>query len=77
MRFDADSFIERAAIMEFDAGMSRFKAETEAARLQSAERWQALQFLKEATDANGRGNSQRGANTDTALARRRSADDMP
>lgn len=45
---DVDQFEERAAIMEFDGGMSRFRAETEAAKAQGVQRWQAL---KEAKDA--------------------------
>lgn len=51
--FDLDAWAERSAIMEFDGGMTRFAAETAAARLQGLERWQAI---KGATDANGNGN---------------------
>lgn len=54
-RFDIDAFEERAAIVEFDGGKTRFEAETLAAQMQGVARWQALQFVKEATDANGRG----------------------
>lgn len=42
MAFDKDQFEERAAIMEFDGGMTRFMAETEAARAQGVDRWEAL-----------------------------------
>lgn len=48
-RFDIDSFEERAAIMEFDGGLSRFEAETQAAKAQGVARWQALQFVKGAS----------------------------
>lgn len=40
--FDADQFAERAAIMEFDGGLSRFEAETQAAKAQGISRWEAL-----------------------------------
>lgn len=46
--FDLDQFIERAAIMEFDGGLSRFQAETEAARAQGVNRWFALEALRNA-----------------------------
>jgi hypothetical protein len=42
MSFDKDAFEERAAIQEFDGGMSRFQAETAAARAQGMERWQII-----------------------------------
>ena len=42
MNFDLDEFEERAAIMEFDGGLTRFKAETEAAKRQGLTRWQAM-----------------------------------
>ena len=56
-RFDIDQFEERASICEFCAGMSRFDAETIAAQAQGVARWQALKFVKEATDENGRGSA--------------------
>lgn len=77
MPFDADAFEERAAIMEFDGGMSRFKAETEAARLQGVERWQALKLTKEAIDAHGERHLAGGGNTDASMAGERGAGDMP
>lgn len=42
MDFDADAFEERAAIMEYDGGLSRFKAETLAAQAQGKSRWEAI-----------------------------------
>lgn len=44
--FDRDAFEERAAIMEFDGGLSRFDAETQAAKAQGLTRWQALEAIK-------------------------------
>lgn len=43
MTFDREAFEERAAIMEFDGGMSRFQAETKAARAQGVTRWEAIE----------------------------------
>lgn len=45
--FDLDAWQERAAIMEYDGGMSRFAAETEAAKLQGATRWQMIKLAQE------------------------------
>ena len=42
MGFDKDAFVERSAIQEFDGGMSRFHAETAAAKAQGMERWEAI-----------------------------------
>jgi len=39
---DVDAFEERAAIQEYDGGLSRFQAETEAAKAQGLTRWEAL-----------------------------------
>lgn len=44
--FDRDAFEERAAIAEFDGGLSRFEAETLAAKAQGLTRWQALEAIK-------------------------------
>lgn len=41
--FDRDAWEERAAIMEFDGGLSRFEAETLAAKAQGLTRWQAIE----------------------------------
>ena len=40
--FDRDAFEERAAIMEYDGAVSRFRAESQAARAQGLERWEAI-----------------------------------
>ena len=45
MTFSKDEFEERAAIQEFDGGMSRFKAETAAAKAQGTSRWEAVKIL--------------------------------
>ena len=42
MGVDLDAFEERAAIAEFDGGLSRFQAETLAAQAQGFERWEAI-----------------------------------
>lgn len=42
MSFDVDAWSERAAIMEYDGGLSRFRAETLAAEAQGVKRWEAL-----------------------------------
>jgi hypothetical protein len=42
MTFDREAFEERAAIMEFDGGMTRFQAETRAAKAQGVSRWEAI-----------------------------------
>lgn len=39
---DVEAFEERAAIQEYDGGLSRFQAETEAARAQGLSRWEAI-----------------------------------
>lgn len=43
-----EQFEERAAWLEFCDGMTRFQAETEAARRQGMTRWQALEEIKNA-----------------------------
>lgn len=43
---DLDQFEERAAIMEFDGGMTRFEAETAAAKAQGLQRWEVLRHAK-------------------------------
>ncbi|MCU9848941.1 hypothetical protein OEZ60_13095 [Defluviimonas sp. WL0024] len=42
---DLDEWEERAAIMEFEAGLTRFRAETEAARRQGYQRWEIIDAL--------------------------------
>lgn len=39
---ELDQFEERAAILQFDAGLKRFEAETKAARMQGKERWEVM-----------------------------------
>lgn len=70
---DLEAFAERAAIMEFDGGLTRFQAETEAARAQGVTRWQALGALKH---ANGIGHSGKGSHHGSA-AIRHGSDDLP
>ena len=48
IEFCADAFAERAAIMEFDGGLSRFEAETLAAKAQGLTRWQAMGEMENA-----------------------------
>lgn len=43
---DRDAFEERAAIAEFDGGLSRFQAETLAAKEQGLTRWEALNAIR-------------------------------
>ena len=45
---DVEGFTERAALMEFEGGMSRFEAETLAAKAQGLNRWQAMQEVRDA-----------------------------
>jgi len=61
--FDRDAFEERAAIMEFDGGLSRFDAETQAAKAQGLTRWQALAEVK---NADGKRNPASGGNHGSA-----------
>lgn len=51
---DLDAFDERAAIMEFDGGLSRFDAETQAAKAQGKTRWEAINAIKLRNLAAGR-----------------------
>ena len=66
---DVDQFAERAAICEFDGGMSRFDAETAAAQEQGLARWQAVKFSKEARDAQRDGHSEGGGHSAAPVAR--------
>ena len=43
---DLDEFEERAAIMEFDGGMSRFEAETQAAKAQGYSRHEVMHEIR-------------------------------
>lgn len=67
---DTDQFEERAAIMEFDGGLSRFRAETEAARAQGVSRWEAIGNV-------GRRIVEQARHQREALARRERKDDVP
>ena len=49
--FDAEIYEERAAIMEYDGGLSRFEAETFAAKAQGLTRWQANADSKRYSEA--------------------------
>lgn len=51
VEFDVERFVERAAIMEFCGGMTRFQAEAAAAKLQGVPRWKAI---SEVNDANSK-----------------------
>ena len=70
---DVDLFQERAAILEYEAGLSRYQAETEAARAQGVARWQAM---KAVADANIGGNPASGRDHGAAVARD-GANDLP
>lgn len=74
--FDICAFEERAAIAEFDGGASRFQAETIAAEQQGVTRWQALQFIKGNTDANGIRHSGGSRDTHAPMAGQSRADDL-
>ena len=74
MQFDVDAWVERSAIMEFDGGMTRFAAETAAAKAQGLARWQAIKEVENAERggiAGGHGHSP------DAVDGGRNADDMP
>ena len=70
---DLDQFLERAAIMEFCGGLSRFEAETQAAKAQGVTRWQALEAVK---NANVIGHSGQGGNIGKE-AIRHGSDNLP
>ena len=68
---DVDLFLERSAIMEFEGGLSRYQAETEAAKAQGVLRWQALKAVQ---DANIGGNPRLGGDRGQAHVRHGSGD---
>ena len=70
MGFDRDAFEERAAIMEHDGGLTRFRAETAAAAAQGVSRWEAIGDVARRVVEAAR--DQR-----SALARQASADNLP
>lgn len=43
---DIEAFEERAAIQQFDGGLSRFQAETEAARAQGYQRHEVINEIR-------------------------------
>ena len=71
---DIDQFENTAAWLEFCDGMTRFQAETEAARRQGVSRWQAMEAKR---DAERDGHTQRGGDLDQAMARQQRPDDLP
>lgn len=50
MSFDLDAFEERAAIIEYDGGLTRFRAETLAAQAQGEARHDAIRSLRRAQE---------------------------
>jgi hypothetical protein len=70
MTFDKDAWEERAAIQQYDAGMSRFRAETEAAKAQGVGRWEALHAVAGRVVSKARDQRE-------ALARNGGADNLP
>lgn len=71
---DLDAFEERAAIHQFDGGMSRFQAETLAAQAQGLTSWQVL---KELENAHRSGNPPRGGYPMAAMAGELGPHDLP
>lgn len=67
---DIDAFEERAAIMEFDGGLSRFRAETLAAEAQGFKRHEVINEIRR---RNSEGQRHRGSEMD----RRQRENDMP
>ena len=74
MQFDVDAWAERSAIMQYDGGMTRFAAETAAAKAQGLARWQAI---KEVENANGDGNPSVGGDRAAAVDGQRGAVSVP
>lgn len=66
---DLDAWHERAAIMEFDGGLTRFQAEALAAKAQGKERFEFI-------NAERKRNSERGGNTRPPMAQRAGADNV-
>lgn len=67
--FDIDQFEERAAIHEYDGGMTRFQAETLAAKAQGKTRWEALNEIRMGHSA--------AARDQRAEGKRDAANDLP
>ena len=51
---DIDAWAERSAIMEFDAGLTRFNAETAAARAQGFERHEVMHEIRKRNSQSAR-----------------------
>lgn len=71
--FDLDAWEERAAIMEFCGGMSRFRAETAAAAAQGVTRHEAIRFRNSQQARNQREATARNAENDMPGVQRREA----
>ena len=69
-KFDVDKWEERSAIMEYDGGLSRFEAETRAAREQGKSRWEAVGDVARRVVEKTR-------NQREAMAQRSGAHDLP
>jgi hypothetical protein len=67
---DLDQFENTAAWLEYCDGMTRFQAETEAARRQGLQRWEII-------NAKRNGNFERGGNNRQAMAGQQRPDAMP
>lgn len=67
---DIDQFENTAAWLEYCDGMSRFQAETEAARRQGLQRWEII-------NAKRNGNFERGGDNRQAVAGQQRPDAMP
>ena len=67
---DVEAWEERSAIMEFCGGMTRFQAETEAAKAQGRQRHEFI-ASKRGRDFAGRGHQR------SAVARQQRQDDVP
>lgn len=71
---DREAFEERAAIIEFDGGLSRFRAETLAAEAQGLTRWQAMEEIRNADRV---GNPSRGGDHRQAVDGQQRQNAMP
>lgn len=71
---DVDAFEERAAIAQYDGGLSRFQAETLAAEMQGVTRWQAMQEVRNAKRS---GDFAAGGDLRSAMGGRQRSDDVP
>ncbi|WP_157968859.1 hypothetical protein [Tropicimonas sp. IMCC34011] len=58
---DLDRWAERSAIMEFDGGLSRFSAETEAARAQGYQRHEVINAYRKRNSPSSRDQRQTAA----------------